>query len=54
MPEDPILEEIWEVRRQLVEQAGGDVHAFFELIRAMEREREREESLNPPDTSAAE
>jgi len=49
MPDDPILEEIWEARRQLVEQAGGDVHAFFELIRAMERERERDTPLNPPE-----
>ena len=38
MWEDPIVEETRAARAKLVAQAGGDIHAFFELIRELEKQ----------------
>lgn len=38
MWQDPIVEETREARFQLVQECGEDVHAFFEYLRARERQ----------------
>jgi hypothetical protein len=38
MWEDPIVEEIRDARQQIVSECGEDVHAFFEYLRARERD----------------
>ncbi len=37
MWQDPIVEETREVRRQIVEECGDDIHTFFEYLRAREQ-----------------
>lgn len=31
---NPLLEEIWAIKDQLSKNAGGDIHVFFEQLRA--------------------
>jgi hypothetical protein len=38
MWQDPIVEETREARQQIVEECGGDVHTFFEYLRAREQQ----------------
>jgi hypothetical protein len=48
MWEDPIVEETREARKQIVEECGEDIHAFFEHLRARERQHiEDVVTLNP-------
>ena len=49
MSENPILKEIWAARAEIMEEVGGDVHAFFEYIREKERQR-RGGDINLPPT----
>lgn len=38
MNQDPIVAEVRQAGRALAEQAGGDVHEFFEHLREAERQ----------------
>jgi predicted NUDIX family NTP pyrophosphohydrolase len=38
MWQDPIVEETRAARKEIVEECGEDVHAFFEHLRARERQ----------------
>jgi hypothetical protein len=35
---DPILDELWRVREQLIREHGG-LHAYYEYLRRLEREQ---------------
>jgi hypothetical protein len=37
MIDDPVVDEIHQVRREIADEFGGDVHAFFEHLRQRER-----------------
>ena len=37
MWQDPIVEETRAARKEIVEECGEDIHAFFEFMRARER-----------------
>jgi hypothetical protein len=39
MREDPIVDEIHRVRREIATEFAGDVHAFFQYLRRREAER---------------
>ena len=39
MAEDPIVDEIHRVRREISAEFAGDVHAFFEYLRKREADR---------------
>ncbi len=36
--EDPVVERVRAVRRKIVEECGGDIHALFERARKIEAE----------------
>ena len=38
MADDPILEEIWAIRAQIMEECDNDPHKFFEYIQARSKE----------------
>lgn len=47
---DPIVEETRAARKEIVEECGEDVHAFFEYLRARERQHiEDVVTLDPND-----
>ncbi len=52
MMDDPIVEEIRRIRRQLSEECGHDVRRFGEMIRERQRKSGRE-YIPPPERSRA-
>ena len=48
MPEDPIVEEIHRVRREISAEFAGDVHALFEYLRQREADRPGEVVILEP------
>jgi hypothetical protein len=48
MSDDPIIEDLHRVRRELASEFNGDVHAFFSYLRDREaKQRDRSITLEP-------
>jgi len=41
MARDPIVEEIHEIRRKMLEECGGDFDKFFDRLMAAQKKRKR-------------
>ena len=57
MPEEPVVEEIHRVRREISAEFADDVHAFFEYVRQREAKKPNQVvTLEPvtPEPSAVE
>jgi hypothetical protein len=48
MRDDPIVEEIRQIRKQHADKFNGDLHAICEHLRSQERESGREYKAHPP------
>lgn len=42
MADDPIVDDLHRIRREIAAEFDGDVHAFFEYLRERERKHEKQ------------
>jgi len=48
MQDDPIVQETRQVREEIVDECGQDVHTFFEYLRERERLRSHSPDIAAP------
>jgi hypothetical protein len=48
MQEDPIVEEVHEVRRKLLEECGGDVEVLMDRLKQREKEEDPSRMVSDP------